>query len=96
MLEKQFQRNLINKLQKRFPGCLILKNDPTYKQGIPDLLILFKNKWAMLECKKSLASTLRPNQKYYIDILSKMSFAKIISPENEEAILDELQQTFGT
>lgn len=52
MLENKFQANLIKELKERFPGCIVMKNDPTYIQGIPDLLVLHKDKWASLECKK--------------------------------------------
>ena len=50
MLENKFQANLIKELKERFPGCIVMKNDPTYIQGIPDLLVLHKDKWASLEC----------------------------------------------
>ena len=42
-LEKDFQAKLIKDIKKLFPGCMVMKTDPTYIQGIPDLLILFKN-----------------------------------------------------
>lgn len=93
-LESEFQAKLIKELKALFPGCIILKNDPDYLQGIPDLLILYKNKWAMLECKKSKNASHRPNQKYYIDVLNKMSFARFIFPENKEEVINELQQAF--
>lgn len=93
-LERDFQSSLIKEIKKLFPGCMVMKTDPTYKQGIPDLLILFKDKWAMLECKRSSTAHHQPNQDYYVDILSKMSFAKFICPENKKEVLDELQQTF--
>lgn len=93
-LENEFQAALIKELKELFPGCIILKNDPNYLQGIPDLLILYKKKWALLECKKSKSATHRPNQDYYIDILNKMSFARFIFPENKEEVINELQQTF--
>lgn len=94
MLERDFQAKLIRDLKERFPGCMVLKNDPTYIQGIPDLLILFNNHWAALECKKSRSASHRPNQEYYIHKLGQMSYAAFISPENEKEILDELQSTF--
>lgn len=93
-LEKDFQKNLINELKDRFPGCMILKNDPRYIQGIPDLIILYKNKWASLECKRSNNSNKQPNQKHYIDKMDSMSFAKFIYSENKEEVLNELQRTF--
>lgn len=94
MLEKDFQLNLIKELEKEFPGCLVLKNNPNDIQGITDLLILYKNKWAALECKRGAKKSKRPNQDYYVDELNKMSFARFIYPENKEEILGELQQTF--
>ena len=92
--ESKFQSNLIKELKKIFPGCMVLKNDASYYQGIPDLLVLYHDRWAMLECKRSLTASHRPNQDYYIEKLGNMSFASFISPENKEEVLDELQQAF--
>lgn len=94
--ESQFQSSLIKKIKAQFPGCMVLKNDPNYIQGIPDLMILCNNKWAALECKRSANASHRPNQDYYISKMDEMSFARFISPENEQEVLDELQQTFGS
>ena len=94
MLESEFQAQLITKLRSLFEDCIILKNDPTYLQGVPDLLILFRNKWAALETKRSSRSTRRPNQQYYIVLMNEMSYAAFVCPENEEDVLDDLQQTF--
>lgn len=92
--ESDFQSKLIKDIKSMFPGCLVLKNDPNYIQGIPDLLVLYKDQWAMLECKCSKTASRRPNQEYYVDILDEMSYAAFVYPENREDILDELQQTF--
>lgn len=92
--ENEFQKNLIKELKEMFPGCYILKNDPNYIQGIPDLLILYNNKWASLECKRNKIAHCQPNQEYYIDELDDMSFASFIYPENKKEVLDELQRTF--
>ena len=94
MRENEFQASLIKELKREFPGCMVLKNDPNYIQGIPDLLVIFKDKWAALEVKKSKNEPHRPNQDYYISALNKMSFARFIYPENKEEILDELQRPF--
>ena len=94
MLERDFQAKLIKELKSRFDGCVVLKNDPNYIQGVPDLLVLYKNKWAALECKQSNSSSHRPNQDYYIGIMNDMSYAAFISPENKEEVLDALQSTF--
>lgn len=92
--ENAFQAALIKDLKALFPGCVVLKNDPNYIQGFPDLTILYKDRWAVLECKKSLSASKRPNQAYYVDMLEEMSYASFICPENREEVLDELQQAF--
>lgn len=92
--ENAFQAALIKDLKTLFPGCVVLKNDPNYIQGFPDLTILYKDRWAVLECKKSLSASKRPNQAYYVDMLEEMSYASFICPENREEVLDELQQAF--
>ena len=90
--ESEFQAALIHEIEKMFPGCFVLKNDPTYIQGIPDLTILYKDKWAVLECKRSANSRHQPNQDYYVEILNKMSFCRFIDPECKEEVLDALQR----
>ncbi len=95
MLENTFQANLITEIKERLPGCMVVKNDPNYIQGFPDLLVLHKKKWAALECKKSSDEKKQPNQEYYVDVLGKMSFSNFIYPENKEEVLNELQQAFG-
>lgn len=95
MKENKFQSNLIKEIKKLFEGCVVLKNDANYIQGFPDLLILFKDKWAALECKKESKASHQPNQDYYICELGKMSYASFVSPENKEEVLNGLQQTFG-
>lgn len=94
MLERGYQGKLIKKLKKIFPGCMVLKNDSSYIQGIPDLIVLYGSKWAMLECKKAANSKRQPNQPYYVELLNKMSFARFISPNNEEEVINELKQVF--
>lgn len=94
MLEKDFQSGLIKEIKQLFKGCIVMKTDPDYIQGIPDLLILYKNKWAALEVKKSSKASKRPNQDYYISLMKDMSFASFISPENKEEVLNELQRAF--
>ena len=95
-LENRYQAALIKKLKERFPGCVVLKNDPNYIQGIPDLSIFYEDKWAMLECKKSANEKPRPNQPEYVDRMNKMSFSSFIYPENEEAVLDEMERVFSS
>ena len=95
MNENKFQADLIKEVKIRFPGAVVMKNDPTYIQGIPDLTILWNDKWGMLECKKNAKSSKRPNQEYWVKRLDAMSFASFIFPENKEEVLDELERSFG-
>lgn len=92
--ESAFQKKLKDDLKERFPGCIIIKNDPTDIQGIPDLTIFYKNKWATLECKRSANESHQPNQDYYVNKMDEMSFSRFIYPENEMEVLDEIQRSF--
>lgn len=94
MLENKFKTKLIRELKELFPGCIVLHPDANLIQGIPDLLILYGNRWAALEGKKFSGASRRPNQDYYVDLMNRMSFAAFIYPENKEAVLHELQQAF--
>ena len=91
MLESEFQSKLVKQLKQMFPGCIILKNDASYLQGIPDLSIFFGEKWAMLECKKTEKASYRPNQEYYLKKTNGMSFSATIFPENKDKILNDLE-----
>lgn len=93
-LERDFQANLIKEIKSKFPGCIVMKNDSSYIQGIPDLLILHRDKWASLEVKKNANAKKRPNQEHYVGIMNEMSFSRFIFPENKEEVLNELQQAF--
>jgi hypothetical protein len=94
MLENRFKTNLIKELEDLFPGCIVTHLDPNEIQGIPDLLILYGNKWAVLEGKKNARASVRPNQSYYVDLMNDMSFAAFIYPENKEEVLDALYLYF--
>lgn len=96
MRESGFQARLIRTLKDRFPGCVVLKNDPNYIQGIPDLTIFYNDRWAMLECKRSENESHQPNQDYYVERMDDMSFARFIFPENMEEVLYELERSLKT
>lgn len=90
--ENEYQGELIKRIEALIPGCLVLKNDPNYIQGIPDLLILYHDKWAVLEVKRSAKDPHRPNQDYYINTFGEWVYSAFVFPENEEEILYELQR----
>lgn len=95
MRENQYQAQLIKKLKSLFPACVVLKNDSAYAPGIPDLLVLYNNRWAMLEVKATARSRVQPNQEYYVQRFDRMSFGAFIYPENEEEVLYDLQRAFA-
>ena len=96
MHEKMFQQQVIARIERMLPGCYILKNDSTYMQGVPDLIVLYGPKWAMLEIKRSAKdatpSKLRPNQALHTSRLNSMGFARFVYPDNAEEILHALQR----
>ena len=92
--ESKFQKELMDEIRESYPGCVILKNDSSYIQGIPDWTILYKDKWATLECKREENAAKQPNQDYYVDKLNSMSFSRFVYPENKEEVLHELHKTF--
>jgi len=91
-LESGFQDRMIDSIEKRFPGCMVFKMDQV--QGIPDLLVLYKDRWASLECKRFARAKKQPNQDYYVEKMNEMSFSRFVSPENKEEVLHELEQAF--
>ena len=96
-LESEFNKDLKQKLEKRLPGCVIIKQDPmTSFQGVPDHLVLWEDKWALLEAKRSDDADQQPNQAYHVNRLNEMSFSAFINPENCDEVLDDLQQAFRT
>lgn len=94
--EREFQSRLIKELKRRFPGAVVLPMDGGYIQGFPDVLILYRDKWAALECKRTASARRRPNQEHYVAKLDGMSFARFIFPENREEVLNELEHAFGS
>ena len=91
MKESKFQNGLIKNIKKNFPDSIVLKTNPNYIQGIPDLIILYRDKWVALECKKSEKAHHQPNQEYYISKMNSMSYASFVYPENERRVLDEME-----
>lgn len=92
MTESQYQAKLIKRLRLLFPDCVILKNDPSYLQGVPDLVIFHGDRYAFLEVKASKNAPFRPNQENYLRLLNSMSFAAAIYPSNEEEVLRALER----
>lgn len=94
MGESKFEQDLIDEIMEMYPGAIILKNDSSLLQGIPDRLVLFEDRWAAFETKAYGTARHRPNQDYYIRVMNNMSFAQFVFPENKERFLYGLQSTF--
>ena len=94
MLENKFQANLIRELKNEFPECIVMKNDSSYIQGIPDLLVLHKDKWASLEVKRSSNASHQPNQDYYVNKMNNMGFSRFVCPENKDNVMTDLRLYF--
>lgn len=93
--ETKYQGELIQRIESRFPDCIVLKNDEQYRPGIPDLTVFYGSHYAILEVKRSSKESFEPNQEYYLGLFHDMgSFSACIYPENEEAVLDALQRAF--
>lgn len=94
MSEAQYQAKLIKRIKAYYPEAVVLKNDSSYIQGIPDLLVLLNGFWAALEVKVSPAASVQPNQAYYVEKMDAMSFAAFIFPENEEEVLRAMEHAY--
>ena len=95
MGETLFKRESLKRLETILPGCIILRGDSRYLQGIPDIVVLYRANWAALEYKDHLNAPYQPNQEYYLERMGNMSFAAMVCPENEEAVFYDLQRSFG-
>lgn len=94
-LESKFQKELIDEVKERYPGCIALKNDSSYMQGFPDWTILYKDKWAVLEVKKERGAHKQPNQEYYVNKLNEMGgFSRFVFPENKDEVLEDMDTLF--
>lgn len=93
MKERDYQAKLIKAIKQRFPGCYVMKEDAGYIQGLPDLIVLYNNRWATLEVKISANAHHQPNQDIHVKRMNEMSFSSFIYPENEKEVLDEMERS---
>ena len=89
-LERDYQVGVLDQVRLILPGCIILKNDSGYQQGIPDWSILWFGFWAFLEIKRDAYADEQPNQGYFVELADEMCFGAFIYPENEEEVLHAL------
>lgn len=92
-LESGIQDDIVKEIKDLIPGCMVSKVE--FFQGCPDLIILYRDKWATLETKRGTQSAHQPNQDYYVALMNEMSFSRFINKENKEEVLRDLQKAFG-
>ena len=97
--EGNFKKKLIKDIKKEFPGCIVTKLEADYCNGIPDILILHKDKWATLEAKKNKGEVTKERenklaQDHYVAKMNSMGYSSYVYPENKEEVLNELKVHF--
>jgi hypothetical protein len=90
-LESAYKTGLCHRIRERIPGSLVLRLDPSDQQGIPDILVLFNDRWGTLEGKRDAKAPYQPNQPYFVELMNEMSFSAFIYPEIEEEVLHALE-----
>lgn len=91
--EGKFKAQTKTIISEMFPGCY-MHEMKAGAQGIPDTLIIFGERWALLEFKESKQAKKRPNQEYYVNKFDSMGFARFVYPENVDEVLDDLERWF--
>jgi hypothetical protein len=80
-MEKKLQSEIIKFLQSK--GAYVLKNDATYRQGVPDLSFWHPDLSGFIEVKAHENSPFRPLQQKTIERLEAMGlFIRVIHSEN--------------
>ena len=95
MSEATFRTKWLNKFKKLSPDIFIEFADPKRKNGIPDVIIFYKKKYARLETKRSKNASKRLHQQYYIDYFNSQGiYAAFLTPENQEEVYNALRRYF--
>lgn len=94
-LEREFEKDFMEDLDEVLPNGHWIKGNSQMQQGIPDRMFLHGEHWAMLEFKRETDSAKQENQDWFIEKFNNMSYAKIVTPENAQEVIDEIQATFG-
>jgi hypothetical protein len=96
MLESDLKQRMKHEILKRFyPDKINIYESK--KRSDPDWALLGPNgRWAVLEFKINSGSSKRPNQEFKIQELSKKGYAKIVTFENAEEVLNDLERLFSS
>lgn len=99
-LESKFKKDFIDRLKTSFPDIKMFEPDPVRRRSDPDILLLGPDSWAALEFKREEKSSRQPNQEYRIEELARIGkdrgYSNLVSPENSEEVLDDLERLFST
>jgi len=80
-VEKKLQSEIIKFLQSK--GAYVLKNDATYRQGVPDLAFWHPDLNGFIEVKAHENSPFQPLQKKTLEKIEAMGiFCRVIHNEN--------------
>ena len=94
MKESAFQAKIRTALRSR--GCKVYKmqQNATTSYATPDLLFLYGPKYGFLECKrkKPTPSDFQPGQEARVAYFDKMSFARVIYPENFDEVIADIER----
>lgn len=82
---------VLNDIFRRYEVDADFIEPKTFKRSKPDLIVLFGNRWAAFEFKRSAKAPRRPNQTYYIQKYDAMSHARFVHPENLEEVINEME-----
>ena len=90
--ESKFQSDLITAIELMIPNAVVMKNDPNYRQGFPDLVVYHEDRFVLLECKRNKGAPEQPNQRYWIDWFGQFTYTAFVYPENKSEVLHAVQQ----
>lgn len=94
MTERKLQSEIIDFLKSR--GAYVMKNDASYRQGVPDLSFWHPDLSGFIEVKLNEKSHYQPLQKATIKKLQDMGiFCEVIHSENWDTWITRLDQWMG-
>lgn len=88
--ESDFQRDVLRFLRLKGCFCLKLSAGPGVPTATPDIFFAHFGFYGFAELKLSKRSRLRPGQKEMVEKLNRLSYAKIIYPENFSELEEDL------
>lgn len=93
MTENKYQADLVKEIRSWGDDFFVFPMDGSVYQGFQDILILYKDTYAVLEVKVAEDSEHQPNQDWYVQYFAQYVFSSFIWPEIEQEVLHDLQST---